>query len=301
MSIKISNGLKKFRQNWGFTLIEVLVAVFIIAITATMAIPSWKSFSDTLNIGNTAKAIDSKVNLAKSYSISALNGANYGVRFEAAKVILFNANPYAVIEEYDLPATMEIYDVSLNGGGTDVTFNRLTGTTDNYGSVKVRIISDNSRWKQIFINTEGQTGANLFNISAGASKMEDTINNINARHLHFTLAAWTIQSPATSKLRLDWIGTIQEIDTASYFSAGIFDWQGQFTVNGSIQKLRIHTLGGGNLLCIMRDRTENDKTLTVSFIDNSITKGIVTYTENADGTVTVTPNTIYVSSPILSQ
>lgn len=297
MAIKISNGLKKYRQNSGFTLIEVVIVIFIITISATIAIPAWKSFSDTISIGNTTKVIDSKVNLAKRYSISALNDANYGVRFEAGKVILFNANPYTIIEEYNLPSTMEIYDVSLNGGGTDIAFNRLTGTTGNYGSVKIRVIADNSRWKQIFINAQGQVGANLFGTSVGASKMEDTANNINARHLHFTLAAWTIQSSTTSKLRMDWSGTVQEIDTAPYFNVGVFDWQGQFTVGGSIQKLRVHTLGGGNLLCIMRDRTENNKTLTVSFVDNSITKEIVIYTENADGTVTVTPNTsLYVAS-----
>jgi prepilin-type N-terminal cleavage/methylation domain-containing protein len=304
-----ADGLKKYRQNKGFTLIEVLIAVSIITISAIMVIPSWKSFSDNINISNTAKAIDSKVNLAKSYSVSSLNNANYGVRFETGKITLFKVNPYAVIEEYNLPATMEIYDISLNGGGADVAFSRLTGTTDNYGSVKIRRIADASRWKQIFINSQGQTGADIFGSSAGAPKKEDPAHNINARHIHFVLSAWSIQNYDT--LRLEWTGAgvtapfTKDVVMASYFNAdkSSFDWQGTETVDSASQTLRIHTLSldaGTTSLCIMRDRTQNNKSLNIYFLQSGTPRKIVNYTESG-GTVNVTRDPVYVNDPILPQ
>ncbi|MBU4338518.1 prepilin-type N-terminal cleavage/methylation domain-containing protein [Patescibacteria group bacterium] len=290
----------------GFTLIEIIIVIAIISIIAVISIVSWRSFSDVTNLGNTAKMIEIKIKLAKSYSLSALNDVNYGVHLEAANVTIFPANvaynPVGLNNQvFALTDGVEIY----SGAGNNIVFSRLTGVTDDAGAIGIRIIKRPSKTKTISINAQGQTGTDSFEASSIPPIVEDTANNINARHIHFNLSAWSIQSnpPITDLIFRKGDGTlIESINTASFFNAGIFDWQGSVTVDAVAQNLRIHTLDtNGTTLCVIRDRMQNSKTIKISFIDSGITKEIVTYTENVDGTVTVSPNYSFVDNPIEAQ
>lgn len=289
---------KTKNSSTGFSILEVLLVIAIISIITVIAVTSWRSFSDATNLSNTAKMIETKIKLAKNYSLSAVNDVNYGVHLEAGSVTIFPADAaYDPVgpnnQVFALTDGVEIYD----GVGDDIIFSRLTGTTADSGTIGIRLIKDTSKTKTITINSQGQTGIDSFEASAVSPIVEDTVNNINARHIHFNLSAWSIQGkpPITELIFRKGDDTlIQSIDTASYFSAGIFDWQGTIMVDGVAQKLRIHTLdASGATLCIMRDRMDNNKTLKISFYDSGAgtEKTIVIYTENADGTVTVDPNT----------
>lgn len=298
--IIIKNEQEKFALA-GFTLLEVLIVIAIISIITAVSIVSWQSFSDAINLGDTAKMIETKIKLAKNYSLSAVNDVNYGVHLETTSVTIFPADSAYVFGDSDnqvfaLTDGVEIYD----GAGSDIIFSRLTGVTADAGAIGIRIINRSSKTKIIMVNSQGQTGTGAFQASSHAPILEDPINGINSRHIHFNLSAWNIQGkpPITNLIFRKGDGTlIEDIDAASYFNAGIFDWQGIVTVDAIAQKLRIHTLDtNGATLCIMRDRMQNSKTLKVFFVDGGVTKEIVTYTENADGTVTVTPGSIYVSS-----
>ncbi|MFH0923330.1 MAG: prepilin-type N-terminal cleavage/methylation domain-containing protein [Candidatus Falkowbacteria bacterium] len=290
----------------GFTLIEIIIVIAIISIITVISMASWQSFSDAANLGNTAKMIETKIKLAKSYSLSALNDVNYGVHLEAANVTIFPANvaynPVGLNNQvFALTDGVEIY----SGAGNNIVFSRLTGVTDDAGAIGIRIIKRPSKTKTIFINAQGQTGTDSFEASSIPPIVEDTANNINARHIHFNLSAWSIQSnpPITDLIFRKGDGTlIESINTASFFNAGIFDWQGSVTVDAVAQNLRIHTLDtNGTTLCVIRDRMQNSKTIKISFIDSGITKEIVTYTENVDGAVTVSPNYSFVDNPIEAQ
>ncbi|MDP3056926.1 MAG: type II secretion system protein [bacterium] len=325
------------KKEKGFTLIEVILVVAIMSIVVTVSLSSWRSFSDATNLGNTAKMIETKIKLAKSYSLSALNDTNYGIRFETDKIILFNAGTSTDIEPYNLTDGVEIYNIGLFGGGVDAScnngiidigeigvdcggscipcsslvFNRLTGTSNN-GSISTRVKNNISKTKTILINSQGQTGTDTFGVSTTPAIVEDTTNNINARHIHFNLSAWSIQEgppPTVTDLifkKSDGtaiVGGDISISSSS-FSSSMFNWEGTITVDSVVQKLRIHTLDtSGTTLCIMRDRMQNSKSIKIYFKYSGMEKEVVTYTESTDGsgTVTVTPNYTFVDNPILSQ
>lgn len=288
--------LYNIKKQKGFTLMEVLVVVAILMIIAAISLSSWLSFSDTTALSNNAKMIETKIKLAKSYSLSALNDVNYGVHLEAGSITIFpNDTAYTFGDPdnqvFTLTDGVEIYD----GVGNSIIFDRLTGTTANSGNIGIRIIARPTKTKIVTINSQGQTGIDVFEASS--------ISPINdPRHIHFNLSAWTIQSkpPITDLVFRKGDGTlIESIDTASFFNAGIFDWQGSVTIDGVVQRLRVHTLdAGGGTLCIVRDRMKNNKTIKISFIDNGVTKEIATYTEQIDGSVTVSPNYTFVDNPI---
>lgn len=283
-------------KNKGFTLIEVLVVIFIMSLILSIVIMSGRSFSDSVNLDNASKNIESKIKLAKMRSIGAYNQTNYGVHFESGRVVVFAGDTYVdgapTNEVLNLPGNIEIYSINLAGGGSDMIFNRLTGETSYYGTVGVRTANDISKTRQINVNFEGQGSFNSFQ-SSSVSPI------VNARHVHFSLG-WNIQNATI--LRLEWLDgfgnpTITtNVDTIPYFNGDktIFDWEGATTVSGAAQNLRIHSwLDGSNntVLCVMRDQTESQK-LNIYFVDG-IAKEIAAYVKNADGTVTVTPNAIY--------
>ncbi|MFH0923637.1 MAG: prepilin-type N-terminal cleavage/methylation domain-containing protein [Candidatus Falkowbacteria bacterium] len=288
----------------GFTLIEIIIVIAIISIITVISIVSWRSFSDVTNLGNTAKMIEIKIKLAKSYSLSALNDTNYGVHLKSDSVTIFSGSTYidgdSANQVFALTDGVEIYGGAV---GSDIIFSRLTGTTDDAGNIDIRVINDNSKTKIITINSQGQTGTDIFGASGVPAIVEDTTNNINARHIHFDLGGWSIQDYDT--LRLEWTGAgvtvpfTKDIIMASYFNGdkSSFDWQGMETVDSASQSLRVHTISLDSLttlLCIIRDRMKNNESLNIYFLQSGTPRKIVNYTENG-GTVTVTPNLVYVN------
>lgn len=276
-------------NSGGFTLIELLTVVAIISIVSVISLSSWQSFSDSTALGNTAKMIETKIKLAKSYSLNALNDTNYGVHIKSDSVTIFPGSTYVdgdpANQIFLITDGLEIYD----GVGNDIIFERLTGITDDSGTIGIRIAARPSKTKEITVNSQGQTGIDSFEASAIAP-----INN--ARHVHFNLA-WDIRN--ITQLHLEWedntsgspIISTDVTNADTFFDAGktIFDWSGTTTVSGVSQPIRIHSWieGGNSVLCVMRDETENKK-LTISFTDG-FNKEIGTYTFNdATGEVSVT-------------
>ncbi len=291
----------KFQDKNGFTLLEVLIAISILVIMISIAVTVGRSFSDSVNLDNSAKMVEANIKLAKTRSVNALNDTNYGIHFEDNYIVIYDAENIftegdLTNEVIDLPDGIKTQSVSFAGGG-DLIFNRLTGVTDNFGSLEVALIKDSSKKRQIVINKEGQVNYTSFQTSVAAPIT-------NARHVHYDLT-WNIED--STILRLEWtVGSdtvINDIDMASYFNSdkSVFDWYGTTEVDGSDQTLRVHGwLDGFNetMLCVIRDQTE-DNILDIYFIDGGTPKLTTTYTANADGTVSVTPNTIYVEETII--
>ncbi|MBU3965535.1 hypothetical protein KKG29_02435 [Patescibacteria group bacterium] len=294
-SLNGANGAKRVR---GFTLIEIIVIILVLSVAAVLTVPSWKSFSDNVNLENTRQMIEAKIKLAKNYSLGALNDSNYGIHFDVLnnRFVLFSGGAFVdgapTNQIFNPPPNVEIYNVALSGGGIDMIFGRLTGGTSNSGTVGIRIKTDNSKIRQIVINSEAQAGSGSFQASSAPPL-------VDGRHIHFSLP-WSIQNSSTLRLEFTAAGgtVTNDIDTALYFNGDktSFSWQGTTTVDSVGQEIRVHTIALDSvttLLCIMRDRTKNTKSATVSFIDGGVVKKIATYTENADGTVTMTPDSFY--------
>ena len=80
------------------------------------------------------------------------------VLFRGAIYDSLDANNEAVA----LDSALEIYPTppSLTGGGSDVIFDRLTGKTNQDGTVIIRVKSDTSKTRTITINATGVVSAN---------------------------------------------------------------------------------------------------------------------------------------------
>lgn len=127
----------------GVTLLEILIAVAIMGFMSAFILAAFSEF-------RARKTMDASVELALAAfsrahldTLSSKNDMRYGVHVESGKVVYFAGLTYASGAEGNVPYTLssaiEIANISLQGGGSDVLYNRLNGGTDQYGSFDIRV------------------------------------------------------------------------------------------------------------------------------------------------------------------
>lgn len=156
--------INSFFLKKGFTLVEFLIVTFIIGILFAIISVSLGSFrnSKALQIGE--EQILSLLNEGKENTLAAKDSYTYGIHFESDSVTLFRGISYSSSDlankRIDIDNAIEISNISLIGGGQDVLFQKLTGKTNQNGTILIRLKSDNSKTKTITIETSGVVSSN---------------------------------------------------------------------------------------------------------------------------------------------
>jgi len=143
----------------GFTLVELITVIAIISVLMTIGVPSYRTYQKRIELDQQAEQIISILRQAQNQSVTSFHNQNFGVHFEEDRFILFEGEIYSPADPdnitYNLPSTLQIYDINLAGGGTDVIFSKLRGVTEQEGSLKVKTLTDPSIYQEISINSEG--------------------------------------------------------------------------------------------------------------------------------------------------
>jgi len=158
-------------SNKGTTVLEIVMAVAIIAILSAVILPNLATFNREQALNNTTADIISLLNKAKSDADSLTLATNYSVHFESTRAVYFlgtsftepNASNIEVL--FDSAVTIPVSGgINLNGGGSNITFTRQTGDTrgyvTGYGTIVIQLTSDPARQKTITINRTGSVSVN---------------------------------------------------------------------------------------------------------------------------------------------
>ncbi len=143
----------------GLTLIELLIVTTILLILAGIIISSLPRFQSAVELQSSVEQGMSFLLEAKSQTLSSQGGSSYGVHFEANRIVLFkgavfvDGNPDNRVSF--LSSHIEISEISLNGGGPDVVFKKLTGSSDQYGFITFRLTTDPAKSRTIRILPQG--------------------------------------------------------------------------------------------------------------------------------------------------
>ena len=276
---QISNGVK------SFTLVEILIVIGILTILVAMAFPAFRSFRAESDLNSSAEEIINALRLAQSKTLASEWASQWGIHFSTSTIphqyTLFRGENYALRvtssdEIYDLPGSIEIYDINL-AGGPEVVFDRLIGSTSQSGDLSLRLKTDPVKNQTIYIENSGQVGVTSPSVPSDTERIKDS------RHVHFDLI-WSIQNATTVEFYFPDIPQTERIDMTDYFNIDktVFDWQGEFIIGSVDQTFRIHTHfldDFTTLLCFHRDRNEgkNNQEVVIYIIDGGIKKEIVHY------------------------
>ena len=151
---------KDFTNNAGFTFIETLIGLAIILIVATIFASSLSVFKESGQLDESQSRTIGMLRDARNRTLASEANSSYGVHFEATKIATFRGSAYnpsdSLNEYYILPSLITISNISLVGG-SDVLFQRLSGTTTNSGNVTIQSKNNASRTRTITIYRTGNT------------------------------------------------------------------------------------------------------------------------------------------------
>lgn len=140
------------KMSKGFTLIEILLVITILAILAGLSVPFLITFKSSQDLDNTTEEIVSVLRKVQERSIAAEKDSIWGVDFsQPQKYILFQEN----LTTPGIPEK-EIYEypknIDLTTSGNKVKFSKLSGGIDS--EFIIDLTSFNKK-RRIIINQEG--------------------------------------------------------------------------------------------------------------------------------------------------
>jgi len=140
---------KKFKVNKGFTLIEVLLSVALIAVLFGISIPVFSPALLKNDLESSADLTVQSLRRAQVLSQAVQNDSQWGIKVQNYGVVLFRGNSFSdrdtAFDEFtDFPTNIDINDTD------EFVFEKLTGRTTGPGNITLtlkeysKIISVNS-------------------------------------------------------------------------------------------------------------------------------------------------------------
>lgn len=146
-------------KNKGFTILEILIALFILTLVITIVTFSFSKLNSSKALGGSANLVVSTLDEARSLTLSSIDDSQYGVYFEASQATLFKGAIYSPADPDNVitkpHALVEFGEIVLSGGGASIIFKRLTGNTDQTGTIKVFLKSSPTTFRTITISATG--------------------------------------------------------------------------------------------------------------------------------------------------
>lgn len=248
------------RNSFGTTFIELLVIISVLIILIAMSGQVFVVFQKESTLNNTTEEIVSILRLAQNKTLASEEADQYGIYFNTSinphEYILFKGSDFtsrdiSFDKIYSMPKALEIYNINLSLGN-EVVFNRLTGITNQAGDFSLRIKTDPSKTRTIYVEESGQTGLNVPLIPSN-SRVEDS------RHVHFDYSRSidTLTESLNMIFRDNGSSYNYSMVIADNLKDGQIYWQGTIDAGGEEQELIIHTHrlnSPDTQFCIHRDR-----------------------------------------------
>ncbi len=148
---------------YGFTFMETIIALGLLLLMLAIVLPNIKNSRGRDNLNSTSSQIISVIEKAQNQTLNSLDALQYSVRVEATRVVLFSGTNFTegavgneiLLYENGVQATW-----SLNGGGQTLSFARLTGDTNNYGTITISLTTLPSTNKIITVLKTGSVSVN---------------------------------------------------------------------------------------------------------------------------------------------
>lgn len=141
----------------AFTVIELVIVGALVALSLFVIINVFQRARERSMLDSSARTVASLIEKAHTETLSGKGGYAYGVHVDADRAVLFrgayNANEATNVTEQFDPALSA--SVSIEGGGNDIMFARLTGKASRYGTTTLSLLSDPAKVKHVVVTESG--------------------------------------------------------------------------------------------------------------------------------------------------
>ncbi len=129
-----------FRKSGaGFTILELFIVLAIVTAIAFGSVSIFVNFRNQQALDKDTEMIVEILQQARSQTLTSQNASQYGVHITASKITLFTGSTYSSSDpsnkDFPLTPSDTILTITLSGGGSDVIFQRLSGVTNQNGTV----------------------------------------------------------------------------------------------------------------------------------------------------------------------
>ena len=127
------------KSDKGFTFIELLLVLAILSLITTVVMNTFVDYRKNQSLQKDTETVTEVLERARIETISSQNAMQYGVHIANDKITLFTGPTYSsgdpLNRDFALAPTDTIVTISLTGGGSEVVFSRLSGETNQSGTV----------------------------------------------------------------------------------------------------------------------------------------------------------------------
>ena len=143
----------------GFTLVEILVVIALLVLIGGIIIGSLGQINRREALAKETANLVSLLNQARALTLASKNSSEYGLHLAVAQVTLFRGLNYdasaSTNEVTSLNPLITIASYTLTGGGSNIIFDRLTGTTAESGTITLALVADVAVTKTITVSVTG--------------------------------------------------------------------------------------------------------------------------------------------------
>lgn len=140
------------RTERGFTLLEVLLSLALIALLSGIAVPSFHLLAVSNDLDVATNTTLQTLRRAQTLSQAVDGDSSWGVKLQASDITLFKGSSYALRDtNFD-----EVYTLSGNvtpSGILEIVFSKLLGNPSTTGTLT--LTSSNNETQNITLNSKG--------------------------------------------------------------------------------------------------------------------------------------------------
>lgn len=142
---------RKFKSNYGFTLLELLLSVAVISALAGLSLSVYRTLLQKNDLDIAAVTIAQSLRRSQLLSQTVDGDTTWGVKVQSGSIVVFKGASYAT-RDTAFDETFEVLGTIGIGGVTETVFSKFTGLPLTTGTLNLSTEGDS---RSVSINEKG--------------------------------------------------------------------------------------------------------------------------------------------------